>query len=999
MRAPPALLSALLALPWACQEVPEASPDDAQSRDAQQPDAQQRDAQPPDAQWRDTQPPLEDSQTRDAALEDARASDAAPPPGPHAHCRLAALRPHEGATWSPAIALEPLRPTVTLYGDRLLRVTYGQPPPPLSRFWRDAPAPLAAPEGYWTTSDEAEGFELCGPEFSLIASAGGELDVEDRAGVNLLRDLPTNSGPSTGIEREAPAGEALYGFGEKTGGLNKRGARMTLYNTDAYDADWGGFRPDQDPLYLSIPWFIGLREGRAYGLFIHNTHQIELDMGAADPSRYTIHAAGGRLDQILILGPDMAQVIEGYTALTGRPPLPPRWALGYHQCRWGYANRAELEGVTETLRALDLPADAIWLDIQHLDGLRTFTVDAGAFPDFEAMLEGLKAQHFKTITIQDPGIKVDPGWPIYDQIIREGLAILDLDGAPWEGQAWPGASVFPDLSLDGGYQYWAAHIRGVIERGVDGIWLDVNEPTVFPESGGGVTLPDALPVAGRGTSTTLAEVHNVYALLQAQATYDGVRAARPDQRPFILSRAGWAGIQREAATWTGDASSTWVHLRGALPMLLNLGLSGVPFVGSDVGGYSGHATPALYARWMALGALSPFFRGHVTRGVPGQEPWAFGVEVTDISRAHMRLRYSLTPLMYTLMAEAEITGAPALRPMIYAFQEDERLLNVDDQAMLGAWMLAAPILEEGATGRRVILPEGRWFEHHSAALYEGPAVIEINATLAALPLFIRDGGIIPHIDPPQHLDGPLEGPLYLDVYPAHKRTAQRIYEDDGDGPPGPRDLSTYRWVTLRLEGDAAGATLSLGDIEGGWRPAPRRLIIRMRRVDAPPTAVRLDDAPIAAVEDITALGPPTWRYDARARALLIGLDDTGPFTLRADYDPTIREPIYTAEIALTARPPEGTPMDTPITVATSENGWTHQPLTWDEAEGVARGVITAPAGAWFEYKFARGGWCTVEKWPSCEEATNRYAFGAPGAREDQIWGWRDWCDEGPCEEN
>jgi len=284
-------------------------------------------------------------------------------------------------------------------------------------------------------------------------------------------------------------------------------------------------------------------------------------------------------------------------------------------------------------------------------------------------------------------------------------------------------------------------IGALTVRGISGIWLDVNEPTTFPESGGETTVPDALVADGDGVPTTMAEIHNVYANHQAQATFDGLLA--PYRRPFVLSRAGYAGIQRYAAVWTGDAPSAWWTLQQTLPMLLGMSLSGVPFVGSDVGGYSGNATPELYPRWLELGVYSPFFRAHVTRGVRDQEPWSFGQEVLDISRARLAERYALLPYLEVLFAEHAATGAPVLRPFVYELFEERALRTVGDQAMLGPFVMIAPVVEEGATHRAVRFPTGAWLDVESGAVWEGPATATVSVTLAATPVFLREGAIVP----------------------------------------------------------------------------------------------------------------------------------------------------------------------------------------------------------------------------------------------------------------
>lgn len=750
------------------------------------------------------------------------------------------------------------------------------------------------------------------------------------------------------LDRRALA-DRVYGLGERTGGLDKRGRAWTFWNTDAYDASHGGWAPGQDPLYQAIPLELRLA-GAAYGVFTDEPRRMVIDLGAADPARDTITAAGARsLDQYLIAGPRLADVVDRYTRLTGRPALPPRWALGFHQSRWGYVNGDELAAIAARFRSERIPADALWLDIQHQRGYRTFTFDDPTFP--ETTLDRLAELGFRTVAIEDAGIKVDAGWDVYESGVAGDHFLRRGDGALYVGTAWPGDVVFPDFSRAETRAWWGDHVRAIADRGVAGIWLDLNEPTVFPETGGGASVPDDVAADGDGAPTTMAALHNVYALLEARATYDAL-AAR-GTRPFVLSRAGYAGIQRYAAVWTGDTPSTWDGLAQTLPMLLGLGVSGVPIVGSDIGGYSGNASPELYARWLALGSISPFARAHVTIGVPGQEPWRFGDEVTAIARARLEDRYRLLPYLYALAEAASRTGAPVLRPLVWEFQDDPAVATIGDQAMLGPFVLVAPVVEQGATTRRVALPAGRWHELHSGAIYDGPATIEVGAPLAALPMFVRAGAILPVTE--------ADGALALEVYPGAAETRFTLYEDDGEAFTGTRTE-----VTLAPASDGARLTLSA--------PRAQAVTVRLHGVDGAVTAVD---------------GAAAFHHDANARAIVATLAP-GATALAFHYDPAIPDPRPPVDVTFEVHVPADTPDAAPIHVATSADWDHHVPLTW-VAPGVARGTVRLPRGAWFEYKLTRGTWDTVEKRADCGERANRVRLASPEPQVDTVATWRDRC--------
>jgi alpha-glucosidase len=490
----------------------------------------------------------------------------------------------------------------------------------------------------------------------------------------------------------------------------------------------------------------------------------------------------------------------------------------------------------------------------------------------------------------------------------------------------------------------------------------------------------------------MAEAHNVFALLENEASRAGLLDSQPNKRPFVLTRAGFAGIQRSAAVWTGDATSDFPALSDTLPMLLGLGLSGVPLVGSDVGGWQGGGSPELFARWIALGSVSPFVRAHVQSAAPAQEPWSFGEEVEDISRIHLSERYRLLPTFYSLMWEATQTGAPLLRPLLWHFQQDVESVSVDDQAMLGPWILVAPILEEGALTQSTFLPPGLWMEYHSGALYEGPATVETGATWQALPMFLRQGAIVPKAQLMQYSDEEPIDPLTLDLFPGPEATSFTLYEDDGQSMA--YTTGAYAALTYTLQGTATGATLVAGPREGTFEPPGRRLVVRVRRVDQTPTGVTLDGVALPMLASVAALhaGGEGWVHDTADLALLVAFTDQDDITLSMAYDPTIADLAPPVPVQVQVHLPPGTPTDTPIHISTDANGWSQQALDWGPGPDMASGTVMVPRGDWWFYKYTRGNWSSVEKWPDCLEADNRYHFGkAWPVKEDTVSLWADLC--------
>lgn len=918
---------------------------------------------------------------------------------PFAHC----LKPQPLPSWA-AAGTDPWHIVVHAAGMdlriaaledgilRLLPIGPGETPSPRALAVANMPQMDAAA----IVSGTDTGVQVCTEWCRAEISADGRVRVTDKDGRVSVDDSAGGweKDPAGGwrLRRATSSSEHFYGFGERNGPLDKRGRRMAFWNTDAYDPAFGGYKPDQDPLYQSIPFFMGLQDGAVYGVLTDNSWRLEMDMASTDPDAYEIHAAGGLLDQYVIAGPTPSEVLRRYTALTGRMRLPPRWSIGYHQSRWGYSPDSKLEELAQQFRTRKIPADALWLDIQHMRGFRTFTWDPSTFPDPQGLMAGLAGQGFQVVVIADPGIKVDPGWEVYDSGLSEGVFLPKPGGGTYTGVVWPGESAFADFTLPAGRSWWGKNIGDEVARGVRGIWLDVNEPTLFPESGGGSTIPGTVQAAGDGTPASMDEVHNAYALHQARATWEGMLAKAPDRRPFVLTRAGYAGIQRWAAVWTGDAPSSWSTLSGTLPMLLGMGLSGLPFVGSDVGGYSGHATPELFARWMALGSLSPFFRGHVTSGVNDQEPWQFGQEVEDLSRDLIGQRYELLPYLYSVFDESVRTGAPVLRPLVYHFPEDPAVWNLGDQAMIGSSLLIAPVMQEGAQQRSIYLPAGRWYELHSGAIVEGPTTIQHTVTLAALPTYVREGGVLFRAARKAFTSEPGDNTLLVDLYPGPQPGSFTLYEDEGDGFAHEQQ-SKFSRVAYTIERTATGSRLQVGARDGTYVPPSRPAVLRVHRVDHLPTAVKAASNPLAkhaSWEELQAAGEGWW-WDERDLSLVVMHADATGIEYDFSYEPAIADPKPPVKVVFEVQVPVGTPTSTPVYVASSASGWTQEALAWVGPQ-TARGTIAVPRGEWFFYKFTRGDWATVEKWPGCVEAANRYGFGAAHPdRVEVVYQWADWC--------
>lgn len=625
------------------------------------------------------------------------------------------------------------------------------------------------------------------PTEASLATSAGKLTFQLATGAWELRDahgLLVFSAPmgATGfadtearLTLELAEGEELFGLGETTGQFNRRGLVREFWNIDVL-GHAPAIHPGLKSLYVSIPFALSLRHGRAAGLFWDNPAKQTWDLGQTIFDRWRLSAVSGEMDLYLFLGPTVPGVVARSADLTGHMPLPPKWGLGYQQCRYSYETRARFEEVAREFRQRELPCDVLYLDIHHLDGHRVFTFGK-AFPKPAAMIAKLARQGFKVVTIVDPGVKDDPMFDVLKRGIEADAFVKDADGKQdFLGEVWPGAARFPDFLNARSRAWWGDEQKALLDAGVAGFWNDMNEPANFarPDK---TLAPDALHRTESGPRPH-AEVHNLYGMTMAQASREGALRHRPDERPFVITRAGYAGIQRHALVWTGDNSSNWDHLNDAVQMLLNLSLSGVPFCGGDVGGFLGNTTPELFTRWFQFATFTPFFRNHTNIGTIDQEPWAFGQSVEDICRQYLGLRYQLLPYLYALFAEARATGAPVMRPLLWHYQNDPVAVACGDQFLLGRDLLVAPILRQGAVARSVYLPNDVWFDFWTGEKFQGGDHVLADAPPDTIPLFVRAGAVIPMGETQQFVGERKSDTVTLHCWPGG-RGALDWYEDDG----------------------------------------------------------------------------------------------------------------------------------------------------------------------------------------------------------------------------
>ena len=649
------------------------------------------------------------------------------------------------------------------------------------------------------------------------------------------------------VWKTMPEDEHYYALGDKSGPLDHRNLAFTMWNTDAF-----GWQESSDPLYKDIPFLLAMRHGSAYGIFLDNTYRSNFDFGKELRDAYSFGADAGELDYYFLYGPDPKRVIEEFTSLVGRTPLPPLFALGYQQCRYSYYPEARVREIAAEFRKRRIPADVIYLDIDYQQNNRPFTIDRERFPTFEQMIADLKGEGFKVVAITDLHIAKLPGYKPYDEGIKGDYFIKNPDGSIYVGKVWPGDAVFPDFTRAQVRKWWGTLYTDFVKMGVRGFWNDMNEPAIFERLDKTMPLDTVHSVEGRKTDHR--EIHNVLGMQNARATYEGLLTLQPDQRPFVLTRAAFAGAQRYASTWTGDNSSTWNHMRISVPQLLNLGLSGYTFVGDDIGGFAGSPTPELLTRWMELGAFNPIYRNHGAKGTRNREPWVDGPEHEAIRKKYIELRYQLLPYIYTEMESASQTGIPLMRPMFLDFPKEKELETSETEFMFGSELLVAPKVDEKFEPYEVKLPAGTWYDFWTGLPVSG-TTLTVNPALDVVPVYVRGGSILPEQPIVQNTEEKPQGPLQISVYPSTDCRGS-LYLDDG------KTLAYHHGEFMRMqfscESNPASLSLKFSTRQARYKPWWSEMKFVLYGLSSKPRSLTIDDTPLT-----------DWRYDDAGKSVSV----------------------------------------------------------------------------------------------------------------------------------
>ena len=600
-------------------------------------------------------------------------------------------------------------------------------------------------------------------------------------------------------------GTSLYGTGEVTGSLLRNGKKITLWNTDNYR--W--LKDNGSRLYQSHPWVLGVNaDGTAFGVLADNTWKQQLELG--DSIRFI--AEGKPFRVFIIKGATPQDVMKSLADLIGKMPLPPLWALGYQQCRWSYMSDNRIKEIADTFRLKKIPCDVIWMDIDYMAQFKIFTFDKDRFADPANLNQYLHSKGFKSIWMIDPGVKVEKDYAVYESGNKGDNWIQDKTGKPFQGKVWPGACVFPDFTRPETQKWWADLYPDFISKGVDGVWNDMNEPSVFDGLDGTMPVDNIHRGGGGMPAGPHLRYHNVFGMLMVKSSREGLLKANPELRPFVLSRAGYLGSQRYGATWTGDNEASIEQFKMSVPMSLNLGLSGQPFSGPDIGGFSGKTTPELYAQWIALGAFYPFSRGHAEKGTNNKEPWAFGKEIEDIARTAMNRRYRLLPYLYNLFYEASLNGLPVMRPVFFADPKDISLRKEEQVFLLGSDLLIVPKWASNPA-----LPKGKWTSVSIAGE-------DIKAVRVQPDVKIRAGAVVPLGEIIQNTTEYSTGSLTLLVSLDAKGQAKgTLYEDAGNGFGYQKGDYLVSNIIARKVGK--DVKVSILPVKGNRKPITRKITV------------------------------------------------------------------------------------------------------------------------------------------------------------------------------
>lgn len=640
------------------------------------------------------------------------------------------------------------------------------------------------------------------PSFRVIfKNKSGRVINEDVSGKGFGTSF---TGERSTIYKVLQPEERFVGLGEVLGDLDKRGSCFTLNNTDTYK-----YGDPRLSMYVSIPFYIGILQQDVYGIFYHNSYKTFFNFGVSTPGFSSITAEGGDADYFFIYDADIAGILNHYTYLTGRMPLPPRWSLGYHQSRCSYYPDRNVRLLAETFKQKELPIDCIVLDADYLQDYEPFRINRERFPDMKGLTAYLKKLNIEVTASVNPGIKVDDTYDAHHDGLSKDVFVKYADGSVYTAEIAPSLNNFVDFTKPDSRKWWIDQMKFLPENGIHGYWNDMNEPAV-----GASYLPDNLVFDFDGHKAGSLQAKNLYGMLMARSSYESAVTYGEGRRPFVLTRSGFAGVQRYAAVWTGDNTASDDFLTGGALLTAQMGLSGIPFVGDDLGGYIGPTSRELFIRWMETGTFAPFMRNHKEAYSQANEPWSYGEEAEAISREYLGFRYRLMPYLYSKFHEASLTGMPIARSLCIDFPHDDHIYSkpFQYQFLCGNAFLVVPV-KSVEKSKSVYLPEGGWYDLHSDQYLQGGQTLTVETPMHQIPVFVKASSVVPMQSLVQSTEDKHNDTLYIHVFKGSTKNVFQLYEDDGKTLDYRHGKYCHRQITY----DPANRELRLGKQDGEFQ--------------------------------------------------------------------------------------------------------------------------------------------------------------------------------------
>lgn len=674
--------------------------------------------------------------------------------------------------------------------------------------------------------------------FKFLTLQGATINEDETFGTSWIGEQVTTY-------KKLQPGERFIGLGEKTGPLDRKGAAYQNWNTDAYS-----YHAGTDPLYCSTPFYIGIHNYLIYGIYFDNSHKGYFNFGASNNRFASFSADAGDMNYYFMTAPTIREIIKQYTHITGRMELPPRWSIGYQQCRYSYYPDKEVLTLAKTFREKDIPSDAIVFDIHYMDKYKIFTWDPKHFPDPKKLIKQLRDQGFHVVIMCDPGIKVEPGYDAYDDGVKKNVFIKYPDGENYQGQVWPGWCHFPDFTNPATRQWWASKFQDYVNFGVEGFWNDMNEIATW-----GNALPENLEFDFEGEKATTRKGRNLYGFQMARSTYEGTKKLLNGKRPFNLTRSGFSGVQRYSAVWTGDNVSYDEHMLLGVRLVNSMGLTGIAFAGYDTGGFVGETNKNLFARWMSIAALSPFYRAHTMINTRDSEPWSYGEEVEQICRNYIKFRYQLLPYIYSLFYDAAQTGMPVQRSLAINYTHDWRVYQgaYQNQYLFGPSILVAPV-ESHKELVKIYFPDGDWFDLYTGKIWHGNQETIVESPIHRLPVFIKAASVIPMQASIPHT-GIAQEELILHIYCGQDSSDFVLYQDDGETFAYQEGKFSKRLIEFK----GSENHISLSASEGTYETSFKRIKLMLHGTHA--DSLTVNGVPHSLSHQVHSFFTPLEKYD------------------------------------------------------------------------------------------------------------------------------------------